>query len=139
MQDIKCNVVLIGKTGAGKSSFANYLFDTEKFSVSTGKPCTGWEENFQVHSLDIHGVITNVYDTVGLEADNYNKWISDIKEFFNKKQALKNPNDIMHALFYVVNVSSARIEENELDELIYDLYELTEEEKEFLLEYIKKK
>ncbi|MDK2069213.1 GTPase domain-containing protein [Aliarcobacter butzleri] len=153
MQDIKCNVVLIGKTGAGKSSFANYLFDTEKFSVSTGKPCTGWEENFQVHSLDIHGVITNVYDTVGLEADNYNKWISDIKEFFNKKQALKNPNDIMHALFYVVNVSSARIEENELDELykIQKQYNLstaviltncdiaTDEQKKGLINLIKKK
>src|SRR5574344_993622 len=117
MQDIKCNVVLIGKTGAGKSSFANYLFDTEKFSVSTGKPCTGWEENFQFHSLDIKGVTVNIYDTVGLEADNYKNWISNINIFLDSKQSNKNPNEIIHTLFYVVNCASARIEEKELDEL----------------------
>ncbi len=117
MQDIKCNVILLGKTGAGKSSFANYLFGTDKFTVGTGKPVTNWEQNFQFHSLDIKGVTVNIYDTVGLEADNYKNWISNINIFLDSKQSNKNPNEIIHTLFYVVNCASARIEEKELDEL----------------------
>ena len=117
MQDIKCNVILLGKTGAGKSSFANYLFGTDKFTVGTGKPVTNWEQNFQFHSLDIQGVTLNIYDTVGLEADNYQNWISNINIFLDSKQSNKNPNEIIHTLFYVVNCASARIEEKELDEL----------------------
>ena len=85
MQDIKCNVILLGKTGAGKSSFANYLFGTDKFTVGTGKPVTNWEQNFQFHSLDIKGVTVNIYDTVGLEADNYKNWISNIKGTSNNQ------------------------------------------------------
>ncbi len=117
MQDIKCNVVLLGKTGAGKSSFANYLFSTDVFTVGTGKPVTNWEQNFQYHSLDIKGVTANIYDTVGLEADNYETWISNINIFLDSKQSNKNPNKIIHTLFYVVNCAGARIEETELDEL----------------------
>jgi len=45
---IKCNLLLIGKSGAGKSDFANYLFGIpNKFRAAPGDPVTSWEENFQ--------------------------------------------------------------------------------------------
>lgn len=37
---VKCNVVLMDKSGAGKSSFANYLFEEEIFTSGIGKPVT---------------------------------------------------------------------------------------------------
>ena len=39
-EDFRCNIVTLGKTGAGKSSLLNYLFGTT-FKSGVGKPVTG--------------------------------------------------------------------------------------------------
>ena len=102
----------------GKSSFANYLFGTDKFSASSGKPVTNWENNFQFNSIDISGIKVNIFDSVGLEADNYENWKKELSKFLENKQTNNSPNEHIHTCFYVINAASARIEENELDILI---------------------
>ena len=89
---IKCNLLLIGKTGAGKSSFANYLFRVDKFTTGTGAPVTKWEENFQQYFLNVGNssntpvAQVNVYDSVGLEPNNIDKWMSKLDQFLSEKQ-----------------------------------------------------
>ena len=123
---VKCNVLLIGKSGAGKSSFANYLFGVDKFTTGSGKPVTQWEENFQRYNLMQNGVEINVYDSVGLEQNASGKWNQKLSEFLSKmqnrsSQTINSANEIMHVLFYVINAASARIESTEI-ELVYRLY-----------------
>ena len=84
---IKSNTLLIGKTGTGKSSFANYIFNTDIFSASAGKPVTNWETNFQSHSIDICDIQVNVFDSVGLEGDNYEQWENKLLEFLKNKSS----------------------------------------------------
>lgn len=112
---IKCNALLIGKTGTGKSSLANYIFNTDIFSASAGKPVTNWENNFQWHSIDICNIKVNVFDSVGLEPDNFDNWKNKLLEFLKNKQANNSPNEHIHTLFYVVNAAGARIEDNEFE------------------------
>ncbi len=114
---IACNVLIIGKTGTGKSSFANYLFDVDKFTTGLGEPVTSWAENFQAYHFEKEGIKINVYDSVGLEPNNQSKWMSELDKFLAQKQSQKDPNNIIHALFYVINASSARIELGEIDKI----------------------
>ena len=114
---IACNVLIIGKTGTGKSSFANYLFDVDKFTTGSGEPVTSWAENFQAYHFEKEGIKINVYDSVGLEPDNQKQWMIELDKFLAQKQSQKDPNKIIHTLFYVINASSARIELGEIDKI----------------------
>jgi predicted GTPase len=118
-EPIKCNILLIGKTGAGKSSFANYLFDTERFTTGSGAPVTGWKENFQYYHFTISNISVNVYDSVGLEPNNFDRWTSELDDFLSERQSndcgrVNSANSIIHTVFYVVNGAGARIEGTEL-------------------------
>lgn len=115
--DIACNVLIIGKTGTGKSSFANYLFDVDKFTTGSGEPVTSWAENFQAYHFEKESIKINVYDSVGLEPDNQKQWMIELDKFLAQKQSQKDPNKIIHTLFYVINASSARIELGEIDKI----------------------
>ena len=116
---VQCNILLIGKTGVGKSTFANYLFDTERFDTGDGNPVTGWGDNFQNYSfLPYEGnsrVRINVYDSVGLEPDNYDKWIDKLRNFLKDKSSKDNPNDQIHIVFYMLNGAGSRIEDTEIE------------------------
>lgn len=112
---IKSNTLLIGKTGAGKSSFANYIFNTNIFSASAGKPVTNWETNFQSHSIDICDIQVNVFDSVGLEANNYEEWENKILQFLKDKSSNYSIYEHIHTIFYVINAGGARVESKELE------------------------
>lgn len=111
---IKSNTLLIGKTGSGKSSFANYIFNTDIFSASAGKPVTNWETNFQSHSIDVCDIQVNVFDSVGLEGDNYEEWEDKLLQFLKDKSSNYSIYEHIHTIFYVINAGSARIESKEL-------------------------
>lgn len=101
---ISCNILLIGKIGTGKSSFANYLFGTDKFTTGKGKPVTGWEENFQHYHFIQDGITVNVYDTVGLEADNQSEWNEKLDTFLSERQTAAN-NTMAYAMnLYAMNL-----------------------------------
>ena len=114
---VACNILIIGKTGTGKSSFANYLFNVDKFTTGSGEPVTSWAENFQAYHFEKEGIKINVYDSVGLEPDNQSKWMGELDNFLAHKQSQKDPNKIIHALFYVINASTARIEPGEITKI----------------------
>ena len=112
---IKSNTLLIGKTGSGKSSFANYIFNTDIFSASAGKPVTNWETNFQSHSIDVCNIQVNVFDSVGLEGDNYEEWEDKLLQFLKDKSSNYSIYEHIHTIFYVINAGGARIESEELE------------------------
>lgn len=122
MSDNGINILVLGKSGVGKSSFCNYIFDEGVFLTGKGKPVTGWNEHFKHYSVDYEHYKLNVYDSVGIETDNYKEWKSKLDQFLNDRShySNKNPMEWVHGAFYLINAASARIEKIEA-ELIKDI------------------
>ncbi|EKT4475541.1 GTPase domain-containing protein [Pseudomonas putida] len=112
MDQFAINLIVLGKSGVGKSSFCNYLFDRPGlFETGSGKPVTTWEKNFQSHTFAHNGHLLNVYDSVGLEADNYERWLEQFDRFMQqRRERPMEPETWIHGAFYVINASSARLE-----------------------------
>ena len=75
------NVLIIGKSGVGKSSLVNYLFGKELQAVGVGAPVTKMEIKEFVYKYDEHFEM-HIYDTWGLEpsakkAEQWKKTIFD--------------------------------------------------------------
>lgn len=115
------NILVIGKSGIGKSRFCNYIFDSEVFNSGSGKPVTTWNENFQHHVVDFGNYSLNIFDSVGIEANNLSEWRKRLHQFIDKHSFLKAvPKQWVHGVFYLISAASARIEEVEIG-IITDL------------------
>ncbi len=119
-KEIKCNILMIGKTGVGKSSFGNYLFNDNIFKTGNGKPVTNFENNFENYSFLHDELEINVYDSVGLEPNNFEKWEKEFNNFLKSFKS-KNELDFIHTIFYMINAKSSRVEEKEI-KLIKKIY-----------------
>lgn len=103
------NVLVIGKTGVGKSGFINYLFEKEVAQSDAGKPQT--KEGFHEHILEIQGLPpANVFDSWGLEADKHEKWMELLNKELAKRGTSKPAQEWFHSVFYCIQASGHRVE-----------------------------
>ncbi|MDF0552679.1 GTPase [Kamptonema sp. UHCC 0994] len=92
----KCNVLVIGSTGVGKSTLISSIL---KVSISDSVTQTISDKPYQNPGLPIA-----IYDTPGIENDKKqeNRVKQQIAEFI-KQQKSKEPEDQIHAIWYCVN------------------------------------
>lgn len=102
-------LLVVGKTGVGKSAFCNFLFGEERFKSANGKPVT---KNIQSHKFKLSNTDIIVYDTEGIEMTNIEKWKEQTQKVIGySDKETKN----IHGIFYIINASSARIEPFEIN------------------------
>ena len=103
------NVLVIGKTGTGKSGFINYLFGKEVAQSDAGRPQT--KEGFHEHTLKIQDLPpVNVFDSWGLEADKHEKWMELLNKELEKRGTSKPAQEWFHSVFYCIQASGHRVE-----------------------------
>lgn len=123
------NLVVMGKTGAGKSTLINAVLEEDLAPTGSGQTVTKKNQVYTKQMLlplarnngnngtyGMVGKTLNLYDTVGLEIDDTitKKTLYEIEGFIKKAQANEKANDLT-MVWFCVNCRSSRFESYEFD------------------------
>lgn len=107
------NVMILGKTGVGKSTLINNMFNEKLAETGQGKPVTQ-----TVRKLTKPGFPLAIYDTPGLELGGKNGVDSLLEEVtgeINRGLRSGDINEAIHCIWYCISAPSSRFEPTERD------------------------
>lgn len=107
------NILVIGKSGVGKSSLLNYFLDADIAQTGVGKPVT--QQGFYKYKTTIRNLPVVIFDSWGLEAGKYTEWLKLAKEELAKHGANASPSEWFHCVFYCIAAGGHRVEDADLD------------------------
>lgn len=110
---IKANVLILGKTGVGKTALFNYLFGQDILKTGAGRPVTGMGLFAEEVILE-SGLTLSLYDSWGMEADKTKAWENLIKQALADHQG-RQIEDWFHGIIFCISAKSARVEAFELE------------------------
>lgn len=111
----KCNLLIIGQAGVGKSTLINAIFKDKLAATGVGEPVTK-----NIKSYEIPGSNLRIYDTPGLEVNNLQKVKKDVFDEIKKLRKQKAENHI-HFTWYCIHEDTKRLlaeERKWIEELI---------------------
>ena len=106
------NIVVVGKTGVGKSTLINGVFRENLVEVGMGRPVTA-----HMRRIEKPGFPLRIYDTRGFEVgkDAQNEVKDELMDTIKKGLQSKDVNEAIHCIWYCVNTASNRIEPEEIE------------------------
>lgn len=108
----KLNIMVMGKTGAGKSTLINNVFSRNLAQTGVGKPVTQSIRKYEIEDFPLA-----IYDTPGLELGGENsieELLKEAKEVLSKG-AMRGISETIHCIWYCVSTPSHRFEEAEVE------------------------
>lgn len=107
------NVVVIGKTGVGKSTLINSVFGENVAEVGLGRPVTQ-----SIRKLEKEGTPLAIYDTPGLELQGNHSaenLLEQVTNLINEGIQSEDVNQAIHCIWYCINTASSRVEPTEMN------------------------
>ena len=106
------NVVIVGKTGVGKSTLINSVFRENLAETGIGRPVTQ-----HMRKISKKGMPINIYDTKGFELGKnaQDEVKEELKKIISEGVKSKDVNKAIHCIWYCINAASNRIEPEEIN------------------------
>ncbi len=106
------NIIIVGKTGVGKSTLINSVFRENLAATGIGKPVTE-----EVRAISKPDFPLTIYDTPGFDlgAHKQEDLLKEITTLIQQGVSSHDINKMIHCMWYCINTSSSRVEQEEID------------------------
>lgn len=104
------NIVIAGRTGAGKSTLINAVFQGNMATTGQGKPVTK-------NAIEItkEGIPLTIFDTRGLEISAFKETIEELKDLVIQRSNDRDANRHIHVAWLCIQEDGRRVEEAEIE------------------------
>lgn len=114
------NVLIAGKTGVGKSTLVNAVFQGNLAKTGIGKPVT-----MNTREYKKEGIPLTIIDTKGIEAADYEGTKSQLERALHERNRSDDPTKHVHVAWLCLSEDSRRVETAERDLLtLLDSYSI---------------
>lgn len=104
------NILIAGKTGVGKSTLINAVFQGNFATTGQGRPVTQ-----TTREIKKEGIPLSLFDTRGLELKEYSETFKELENFVKNKNNDSNPMNHIHMAWICIDESSRRVEDAEIE------------------------
>lgn len=102
------NIVVAGRTGVGKSTLINAVFQGNLAATGQGMPVTQATQEFTKEGIPI-----SIFDTRGLELSDFNATLAAVESLVTERRRNLDPSRHIHLAWICVAEESRRVEEAE--------------------------
>lgn len=104
------NVLVVGKTGTGKSTLVNTVFNDRIAATGQGRPITQFMRRYTRA-----GSAVSIYDTKGLEVADYRGIFEDLKTKVREINRSERAEDHIHVAWLCIAEGARRVENAEIE------------------------
>ena len=106
----EANILIVGKTGVGKSTLVNTVFSGRMADTGQGKPVTQ-----AMRKISKAGIPVSIYDTKGLEVKDYKPIIEQTMQAIKELNGNTDANLHIHVAWICIAEDSSRVEDAEIE------------------------
>ena len=121
-KSIHKNVLLVGRSGVGKSTLINSFLKNEKAKTGLGKPVTQEFDPYIVEREDLDTSI-RLIDSKGIENNLFKESIDRIKKFISDQLLSSNKDQFIHCIWYCITETRFYDEDKESIKSLLSSYE----------------
>jgi uncharacterized protein (DUF697 family)/GTP-binding protein EngB required for normal cell division len=104
----RANIVIAGRSGVGKSTLINAVFQGQMAETGQGRPVTK-----DVREITKGDIPLSIFDTRGLELDRYAETVKQLEDLVVSRQREIDPSRHIHVAWLCISEDSRRVEEGE--------------------------